>query len=247
LFAMSSSPALSYHEPAIRRLADLGPLDDGELNFLLTSTTSRRKFSPHREILAEGKPIEESSMVLQGWACRSRIFRDGRRQILGFLLPGDLIGVCAQPAPVAATMVTALTEVTTCPVPSFGAAGPALRTAYLISRALEETYLFRQIARLGRLSAYERLVDWIVEIQERLSVVGLASPTAFSMPLTQEMLADTLGLTSVHVNRTLQLMRREGLVDIRSGRLTLTDPQRLGQLADCRPTIVSTSAGSLSG
>lgn len=140
-------------------------------------------------------------------------------------------------------MITAITEVTLCHVPPHAQAGPGLRTAYAMSRALEEVYLFRQIARLGRLSAYERFVDWVTEMRERLSLVGLASPHGFPVPLTQELMADALGLTSVHVNRTLQLMKREGLMEMRSGYLTLTDPQRLGQLADCRPTVVSLASG----
>jgi len=224
-------------------LAALAPLDPEEQTALLTAASFRRRFSPHREILGEGKPIQEGGLILQGWACRSRIFRDGRRQILGFLGPGDLIGFCPHPQPVSTTMITAITEVTLCHVPPPAQAGPGLATAYAMSRALEEVYLFRQIARLGRLSAYERFIDWVTEMRERLSLVGLASPQGFPVPLTQELMADALGLTSVHVNRTLQLMKREGLLEIRSGYLTLTDAVRLGQLADYRPTMVSLASG----
>jgi CRP-like cAMP-binding protein len=241
--APSPNQILSNLEPAIKRLASLAPLDPDEQNALLTAASFRRRFGPHREILAEGKPIQEGGLILQGWACRSRIFRDGRRQILGFLVPGDLIGVCPQPQPVATTMITTITELTLCQVPPPSQAGPGLTAAYAISRALEEVYLLRQIARLGRLSAYERFVDWVTEMRERLSLVGLASASGFPAPLTQELMADALGLTSVHVNRTLQLMKREGLMEIRSGYVTLSDPMRLSQLADYRPTVVSMTGG----
>jgi CRP-like cAMP-binding protein len=233
---MMAQPALSTVEPAIARLIALAPLGPDELNLLLTSAATRRRFGPHREILAEGKPIPGGRLVLQGWACRTRIFRDGRRQILSFLLPGDLIGICTQPSPVATTLVTALTEVILCPVPDPAEAGPGLQTIYAVSRALEEAYLFRQIGRLGRLSAYERLADWMMEIQERLLPIGEATSSGFPMPITQEALGDALGLTSVHVNRTLRQMRHEGLMDIRGGRVSLIDRQRLIQLADFRPT-----------
>lgn len=76
-------------------------------------------------------------------------------------------------------------------------------------------------------------------MRERLALAGLASDDSLPMPLTQESLADALGLTSVHVNRTLQLMRREGLIDLRSGMARLYDPERLRGLVDYRPARVS--------
>jgi CRP-like cAMP-binding protein len=71
------------------------------------------------------------------------------------------------------------------------------------------------------MSAYERIQDWLSEIHERLLLAGRAGPESFPMPLTQEMLADALGLTSVHVNRTLQAMRRDGVLEWRGGTVRL--------------------------
>jgi CRP-like cAMP-binding protein len=189
--------------------------------------------------MSEGRAVTEPSILLSGWACRTRIFSDGRRQILSLLLPGDLIGVHRQSRPMAATGITALTDVTLCPAPRPQPDQPGLAEAYARSGAVEEFYLFRQIARLGRLSAYERVLDLLLETRDRLSIVGLGAADGFPMPLTQEALADTLGLTSVHVNRTLQTLRREGLLDLRSGVARLTDIDRLMRMIDYRPAIVS--------
>jgi CRP-like cAMP-binding protein len=221
---------------AFKRLAALAPLNDDDLAALARSADTPTRFAAHREILREGAPGLAPSIVLSGWACRVRQFSDGRRQILSFLLPGELIGVCHHREPLAATSLVALTPVDLCRAPPASKEeGSGLAEAYAVSGALEEFYLFRQIARLGRLSAYERMLDWMFEMRDRLALAGLVADNSFPMPITQEGLADALGLTSVHVNRTLQLMRREGLVELRSGMARLIDPQRLMSLIDYRP------------
>lgn len=223
---------------AIARLASLAPLSPPEIEALQEAERTRQRFMPQREIVAEGTPVREAAVLLSGWACRVRQFADGRRQVLSLLLPGDLIGVCRQCHPLAVTTVFTLTEVVLCPAPST-VGRPGLAEAYAVSGALEEAYLFRQIARLGRLSAYERIADWLLEIRDRLTAVGLTDGGRLPMPLTQEVLADALGLTSVHVNRTLQSLRRDGLIEWRGGAVRLTDPAALVALLDYRPVTVT--------
>ena len=100
---------------------------------------------------------------------------------------------------------------------------------------LEETRLFDHIVRLGRQSAFERVTHLLLELHERLAVVGLAFENRFPLPLTQEVLADALGLSIVHVNRTLQQLRRGGLIDTRAGWVTLRDHEQMASLANFRP------------
>lgn len=224
-------------EPAIARLARLAPLDDADHAALLEARSSIRRIAAHREIVAEGAPVAGAGLILDGWACRVRFFPDGRRQILSLLLPGDLIGIGRQPRPLAPTAIAALTDVTVCALPV--ARTPGLAEAYAVSGALEEHYLFRQLARLGRLSAYERLIDYMLEIRERLGAADIGDQQSFPMPLTQEVLGDALGLTSVHINRTLQAMRRDGLIVLKDGVAQLANVERLARLVDARPPRVS--------
>ena len=228
-------------EPAFNRLTALARLAPDEVDALRSCASASWRVAAHGEIAGEQEPVRSPSLILNGWACRARIFRDGRRQILSFLVPGDLINVTDYPDPLATTMVTAVTGVTLCPVPHPVERGSGLAIAYAVSAALQEAYLFRQIARLGRMSAYERLIDLIAEMHERMLLSGMATPDGLAMPLTQEILADALGLTSVHLNRTMQLIRREGIADVRSGRVTLLNPMGLAQLCDSRPARVSAS------
>ncbi len=224
---------------AIVRLGLLAPLTGQEVRALELTELGSQRFLPSREIVVEGTPVRDASIILLGWACRVRHFMDGRRQILGFLLPGDLIGICRQREPVAVTTVAALSEVVICPAPHAEPGKGGLAEAYAVSAALEEAYLFRQIARLGRLNAYERIVDWLLETRDRLKLAGLECEGSFPMPLTQEVLADTLGLTSVHVNRTLQTLRRDQRIEWRNGTVRLVDPEGLAALIDYRSVLVT--------
>ena len=129
--------------------------------------------------------------------------------------------------PIAATSILAVTEVVTCPIPSVDGGKGGLSDAYALSAVLEQRYFLAQITRLGRLSAMERVADWLLETRDRVTLAGLALGDEFAVPLTQELLADTLGMTSVHVNRTLQSLRRDGLLNFRRGTISLPDPERL--------------------
>ena len=235
---MKSNAPLPNQSYLGTRLSRLAHLDASDLGAIAAAQRDQRRWPPRREIIAEGAPIGERRAILSGWACRQRILSDGRRQILSFLLPGDLIGLCRQREPVASTTIMAVTEVVTCILPDAGREGGGLAAAYALSAALEEHYFLAQITRLGRLSAPERLADWILETQERLALAGVSEGDQVPVPLTQEFLADTLGLTSVHVNRTLQAMRRDGLLTSRGGVMVLADRDRLEKMVDHRPARV---------
>ncbi|KKC24800.1 Crp/Fnr family transcriptional regulator [Sphingomonas sp. SRS2] len=231
---LASAPLV---EPAVRRLSALAPLTDYEVSLLQASARQPRRLRPHREIQVELQTRAAPSIVLSGWACHVRTFADGRRQILGLLLPGDVIAFHGERDAPATSTVATLTDVTVCSMPpATGGDGElsALAAAYRRSAALHEAYLFRHIARLGRLNALERMSDWLLELRDRFELAGMVEHDRFAMPLTQEVLADLLGLTSVHVNRTLQTMRREELIDLRSGVLRLLAPDRLALLGSCR-------------
>src|SRR4051812_33479951 len=103
-------------EPALNRLTALARLAPDEVGALRSCAGASWRVAAHGEIAGEQEPVRSPSLVLNGWACRARIFRDGRRQILSFLVPGDLINVTDCPDPLATTMVTAVTGVTLCPV-----------------------------------------------------------------------------------------------------------------------------------
>lgn len=211
---------------AVTRLNALSPLDGQALAALRAAVDRPRQFRAKREMMVEGQEITETLLILNGWAARQRILEDGRRQIINFLLPGDLIGSCDYDRPVASSSVIALTEVEACAAPDPGVS-PALAVVYALSRALGEAYLAAHITRLGRMNAQDRISDLLLELLERLELAGIASNGRITMPLTQEVLADAVGLTSVHVNRTLQALRKESAIDLKGRELVLPNPDAL--------------------
>lgn len=216
--------------PALTRLSALAPLGPVSLAALDEAQRQRRQIAAHREVtLAAGNRL---GLILSGWAARVRHWSDGRRQIMQVLLAGDLLDI--ERAPDSASII-ALTPVEICPTPQATSGGDGLTAALAQSRALERYYMFRHIARLGRLNAVDRLTDWLLETHDRLALAGLANGNCFDLPITQETLADLLGLTSVHVNRTLQLLRRDQVLEWNGGALRLIDPEALARHLDYQP------------
>jgi CRP-like cAMP-binding protein len=213
-------------DPGISRMIQLGELGAEARAALQWAARRCIEYVSRREFLAEAQTIEEPYLVLDGWAARLRILADGRRQLLGFYLPGDIIGDPLSSVPGRASTTLALTSVRLCRLPPVS---PALEVAYARSLACLTDYMLAQIARLGRMTAYERIADLLLELLGRLDSCGLVRNNSFALPLTQEMLADVLGLTPVHINRTVQQLRHADAVRWSGKQLALVDPQALGK------------------
>lgn len=223
---------------ALTRFERLSALDAESRKLIQGASDAARMIAPHRELIGEGKPVAELLLVLGGWAARVRYLQDGRRQIISFVLPGDLLGLCDQDDPVMSSTIVALTPVTVCRAPRRGSS-PAIDRCYALSRAIDEANLLAQITRLGRLMAYERILDLVLELNERLALAGLADRGRFALPLTQEMLGDALGLTAVHVNRMVQQARRCGDLSWSGREIVLHDVERLELTVGRQPVRVS--------
>ncbi|HEX8570197.1 MAG TPA: Crp/Fnr family transcriptional regulator [Caulobacteraceae bacterium] len=226
-------------DPVLSKLAALAPLAAADA-MLVRSLSARREQQPSgTELCGEGSAIRPR-VLLSGWAARVRMLPDGRRQIFTFLVPGDGIGVCSHPQPVALSSCIALTRVETADAAALHdavAADPngALALACARAAGLEEARGLDHVMRLGRQTALERTLHLFLELRWRLAAVGLADDSRFPLPLTQEMLADALGLSIVHVNRTLQQLRRDGMIEMKSGWVELIDRAELAERADYAP------------
>lgn len=228
--------------PALRRLAALTRLDEAALAALESATRRAHHVRARGELAIEKQPVREPLLLLEGWAARVRNLSDGRRQLISFVLPGELLGYRRFKGALASSTVTALTPVTICPLPPEDAS-PTLAHAVALSRELDEGHLMAQVTRLGRLNAYERIIDLLLELYERLTLSGLARDGSFAMPITQETLSDALGLTPVHVNRTLQQARQAGDLRWNGGTVTLRDPDALAAAIGRAPAMVAAPEG----
>lgn len=156
-------------------------------------------------------------IVLSGWACEQRILECGRRQIFSFLLSGDLLNRGKADI----VSLTPMLVLDASDISAAAADDPAL--ARLLQDMLFQRthYIYEHIVRLGTQNALDRAYDLLSELFERLRNCGTPNATSVPFPITQESLADMLGMSPVHVNRVLQQMRREGALAIGRGRLTV--------------------------
>lgn len=229
-------------EALLLRLGSFAPLAADEIA-LVRGLAETSVSIPAGTVLAPAGLPPQPGFLLSGWACRRRILRDGRRQILRLILAGDCLVPLVHPLGAPAPCDTvALTRVEVADAAAVVAVmhdadtrrSPGLRAACAGAAREEELHLLDRIVSLGRQTAYERLGHLLLEFHERLSVVGHTIGDQFRMPLTQEALGDVLGLSAVHVNRVVQQMRREHVADISGGWVTISNRPVLAAHCDFR-------------
>lgn len=182
-------------------------------------------FRPHQFLAREDEKPNAMFRLDEGWACRFRLLPDGRRQITALYLPGDIcepqwaLGCLPSQPIVALTNVRATQFPCTLP-DTLSSVGDQLFWRSLADMIERQT---SWLVTLGRKTALERLAHLLVELFERMRLVGLSYGQQCAMPLTQMEFADLTGLTPVHVNRTLQRLRSRGLIELQSKWLRIPD------------------------
>lgn len=210
--------------------AALAPVDQELLARLIGEP---RAFAAHAWVEEQSAPEERAWLIVSGWAAQARVLSDGRRQIGRLLLPGDVAGLTHLGGG-ARLGLLALTDVVVADFTVVRAAVEAgksrgLARAWAELQRAEQAGALAQILRLGRFSAYERTGDLLLELYERLAACGLTQGRTMPMPLTQEVLADCLGLSIVHLNRMVQQLRRNGLIVSTPHRISFPDLERLAE------------------
>jgi CRP-like cAMP-binding protein len=223
-------------ECALRRSHAFKPVNDIELAFINEMKREHLVLAAGTEIIPAGQEQAELYTLYAGWAIRTKTLADGRRQILNIHLPGDLIGLQGAMFEAASYGVEALTEVQLCLLPRrkvwqlFGNMPElAFDVTWLGSR--EEAQVDEHLTSAGRRSAVERIAALIIMLYKRLDVLGLVINGAMPFPLTQQHIADVLGLSLVHTNKSLAKLRRLGMFEQTNGTLLLTNPRALESLA----------------
>lgn len=218
---------------ALRVLGAIAPLSEDERGLLRKLCLYRETIPAGAEFAREGESAPPR-LIVSGWACRQQSLPDGRRQIFGFLMAGDTIGIGLKSRPLDEVSTVAVTRVECVDalmlreilaVKDGRHAG--LQNALAAVRRYEEACLLDHIVRLGRQSAHERTAHFLLEWRQRCRMAGLAEGERFPMPLTQEVLSDALGLSIVHLNRTLQHMKRDHLIEMRRGWVECLDVIRM--------------------
>ncbi len=217
-----SGPRIAGERPAIspflfRKLAVFARLLPEETAFLNSLVSSEGHAPADHHLVRCGEDYGPVLVVNDGWAVRYRTLADGSRQIANFILPGDFIGLNATVMAVSDYDVASITPMTFSRIRVEDIIGmierhPRLCAAIFWCNAREESILFEHLTSLGRRTAYERVAHLLVELLRRLQLIDLAEGDSFVMPLTQQLIADSVGLTAIHVNRMMRSLENEGLI-----------------------------------
>jgi CRP-like cAMP-binding protein len=197
-----------------------------------TAALKVRQLRPREDIIREGDKPRQVNLILEGWACRYKVLEDGRRQITAFLLPGDICDLWMFILKQMDHSISAITPLKVAEIPSdtileLTDTSPRIGRALWWNSLVEEAIAREWTTNLGQREAVERLSHLLCEFHLRLRGVGLTNGNgnspSFDVPATQEQIGDATGITTVHVNRTLQDMREAGLVVWKGKHVTIPD------------------------
>jgi len=219
----------------VRKMESVFAVTDDERQALETLPMQLAVIKADQDIVRIGDRPSRCCLILSGFACTYKVTAEGKRQIVSFNLPGDIPDLQSLHLKV---LDTSIATISTCRVGFI--THEALRdicdrypriTAAFWREALIDAAIFREwVTNVGRREAYTRMAHVLCELLVRLRAVGLAEDHVCDLPITQGEFADALGVSNVHVNRVLQQMRADGLIETKGTQLKIPDWDRLKQV-----------------
>jgi CRP-like cAMP-binding protein len=227
--------------PLARKLGAFVAFSDAELSVLEGMHKRRRTFVAGRDLVHQGQSDQSAYILISGWACSYKLLADGQRQIVDFQIPGDFLGLRSVALHISDQNIepvtdVEVTEVHVADLMDVFSQTPRLATAVFWAASRDEAMVVEHLVNIGRREAEVRVAHFLLELGARLTLVGLGSKAGYACPLTQYLMADALGLSSVHVNRVLRKLREAEMVTFRDGFVTFDDYDRLAEFADFEMT-----------
>jgi CRP-like cAMP-binding protein len=221
----------------IRKLGSFELLSKAESQAVLAAYKNVRKIGPRKLIIQQGDKPHEAYVILEGIACRYKLLPEGTRQIMDFLIPGDL---CDGHVFVIRKMDHSIGTISPCTVAyvDLPRLAKLIEEYPRISRALwwvsliDEAVLREWIANVGRRPADKRIAHLLCELFMRLERIGQANGSSVEVPISQIDLADAVALSTVHTNRVLRSMAKKKLIAMQRGSITVKDVKTLMQIAE---------------
>jgi CRP-like cAMP-binding protein len=253
ILSQESKPGMTYQPTALEmflaRLRLRSPLSSQEEDAILALKGSEVKTDAHRDIVRPGQTIDFACLIVDGLAGRFDQLANGHRQITALHIPGDMCDLHSVAVPHTGWGIEALTKTTTlrvahAPLRELTIQFPAIAFAFWRDTIADASILSKWISALGRRGAKSRLAHLICEMGIRMEQAGLGTRTHFRLPATQAQLADVLGLTAVHLNRTLQTLRRDGALFTEGFEVKVSDLNRLSGIAEFDPQYLLLESGA---
>jgi CRP-like cAMP-binding protein len=207
-----------------------------ELTFLAHLHTKPLHVERGKELVHEGDAGQTAFIFHSGWGCSFKLLPDGGRQIISFPVPGDCVGLRSMLLRTSDHSLSVVTDAVVSPVEAPRVRQlfneyPYLGAALLWATSRDEAMIVEHLVSVGRRNAIERTAHLILELYDRLQLIGLTKDHQFDCPLNQYVLADALGLSTIHVNRVLRQLRTRNLATFQRHRVTIHDPNALKALA----------------
>ncbi len=235
--------ALMPHQPndlMIRKLDSIFPLSDEERGALQQLPILLKGIKADREIVGIGERPAQSCLILEGFTCSYKLSHMGKRQIMALHVPGDMPDLQSLHL---AVMDMSIASISSCTVGFIQHEDlrrlceqhPRLTAAFWRETLVDASIYREWLLNVGQRSAYTRMAHLVCEILIRLKAVGLVEKWSFQWPITQEKLADALGITAVHVSRTLQALRADGLIRMEKTQVSVPDWEKLKEAGEFDP------------
>jgi CRP-like cAMP-binding protein len=227
---------IAMNNPLLRKLSNFTPLSAEESEAINEVCRDVREVGAREDVIAQGDRTGGVKLLLEGFACRYKTLEDGRRQIVAYFVPGDLCDLRVfilkrMDHSIGAIAPSKIATISPDNVLSLMHNYPTLTTALWWCTLVEEAIAREWIVNVGQRNALERMAHLFCELLYRYRAVGLNQGLSCTLPLTQVELAETLGLSSVHVNRTLQELRRQKLITLDGRTLTIQNLRALEDLS----------------
>jgi len=234
------SPIEKAAELLRRKMKSLGSLSDSLVRDVKLLARDRVGISANRPIVKENESCPQIYLVESGWVFRSRGLASGRRQIVNYALPGDIL--CSDSVLFKASSfdLTARTSVSVIRIeaplgPELFDRHPGLAAAIAWTMGQEESILAERVVSLGRRDSLEKLAHALCELEARLTAIGQMRGRTIELPLNQEDFADILGISVIHVNRTFRRLSEEKIAEYGKGAIDLLDRARLAEISSFDP------------
>jgi CRP-like cAMP-binding protein len=235
--------------PLLRKLNNFTKLSEEESNAVNECSADARDFAAREDVISQGDRTGGVKLLLEGFACRYKVLEDGRRQIVSYFVPGDLCDLRVfilkrMDHSIGALVASKVATISPENVLRLTNNYPNLTRALWWSTLVEEAITREWIVNVGQRNALERMAHLFCELLYRFRAVGLNHGNSCTLPLTQVELAETLGLSSVHVNRTLQELRRQKLITLNGGMLTIENLDALKEVSLFNPDYLHLDYGN---
>ncbi|PJI96097.1 CRP-like cAMP-binding protein [Acidovorax sp. 69] len=227
----------SCHDCRLRKTGAFTAVKPEVLDFIEGFRTNTMVVEAGGALVRENQTNAKLFTLYAGWAFRYKTLSDGRRQILNFLLPGDLVGLQQEFGDVSTHGIEALTDCALCVFQNDSLwdlfrAHPRLGYDITWLSAHEEGHVDDNLLTTGRRNATERVAMLLMHLYRRLDRIGLVEDGSVVFPLNQQHIADALGLSLVHTNKTLRRLSLLGLHELKGGRLRLLNTRALARIAE---------------